>query len=425
MVHRISLCLMSLILLLAGCHTGSQPPTRSNLKSQAPCALALAASNSEEIARLQRDAERADDPSQALQKLGWKYIEEARTTYDPGYYKLAEQCALCMETIGKRSRIPRTDALLLRGHALVNMHRFSEAEPVARELVTSRGLAYDYGLLGDVLMEQGHLVAAIDAYQRMMDLRPGPEAYSRASHLRWLKGDLQGSIELMRMAAQAAGQGESGSWYYTRLAMLELQAGRHKESRLALDAALQLHPGYAPALLARGRMLLAEAKADEAIGPLSKAAELNPLPEYQWVLADALRAAGKDSEAMAVEAQLLARGRANDPRTLALFMATRGLEPETAIQLAKNEEKVRSDVFTLDAIAWSLASAGRLDEATSMIRRALAEGTQDARLFYHAGMIAARAGRHAEARRFLSKSDEIRQMLLPSEREQLSHTRGV
>jgi len=188
---------------------------------------------------------------------------------------------------------------------------------------------------------------------------------------------------------------------------------------------LQLHPAYAPALLARGRMLLAEAKADEAIEPLSKAAELNPLPEYQWVLADALRAAGKDSEAMRVEAQILARGGANDPRTLALFMATRGLEPETAIQLAKNEEKVRSDVFTLDAIAWSLASAGRLDEATSMIRRALAEGTQDARLFYHAGIIAARAGRHAEARRFLGKSDEIRQMLLPSEREQLSHTRGV
>jgi tetratricopeptide (TPR) repeat protein len=414
----------SAILLLAGCRTDGQQ-SRSNLKSQPPCALTLAAGNSEEIARLQHDAEKADDPSQALQKLGWKYIEKARTTYDPGYYKLAEQCALCMETIGSRSRIPRTDALLLRGHALVNMHRFSEAEPLARELVTSRGLAYDYGLLGDVLMEQGRLAAAIDAYQRMMDLRPGPEAYSRASHLRWLKGDLQGSIELMRMAARAAGQGESGSWYYTRLAMLELQAGRHKESRLALDAALQIHPAYAPALLARGRVLLAEAKADEAIEPLSKAAELNPLPEYQWVLADALRAAGKNSEAASVEAQILARGGANDPRTLALFMATRGLEPENAIQLARNEEKVRSDVFTLDAIAWSLASAGRLEEATSMIRRALAEGTQDARLFYHAGMIAARAGRQAEARRFLNKSDEIRQMLLPSEREQLSHTRGV
>jgi tetratricopeptide (TPR) repeat protein len=425
MVHRISLCLVSSIfLLLAGCHAGGQQPSL-NLKSRTPCALALATGNSEEIASLQRDAEKADDPSPALQKIGWKYIEKARTTYDPGYYKLAEQCALCMETLGGRGRIPRTDALLLRGHALVNMHRFNEAEPLARELATSRGLAYDYGLLGDVLMEQGRLTAAIDAYQRMMDLRPGPEAYSRASHLRWLKGDLQGSIELMRMAAQAAGQGESGSWYYTRLAMLELQAGLHKESRLALDAALELHPDYAPALLARGRVLLAEAKADEAIGPLSKAAELNPLPEYQWVLADALRTAGKDSEAKAVEAQILARGGANDPRTLALFMATRGLEPETAIQLARNEEKVRGDVFTLDAIAWSLASCGRLDEATSMIRRALAEGTQDARLFYHAGMIAARAGRQAEARRYLSKSDEIRQMLLPSEREQLSHTRGV
>jgi tetratricopeptide (TPR) repeat protein len=305
------------------------------------------------------------------------------------------------------------------------MHRFSEAEPLARQLVTSRGLSYDFALLGDVLMEQGRLPAAIEAYQKMMDLRPGPEAYSRASYLRWLKGDLKGSIELMQMAAQATGQGESGAWYYTRLAMLELQAGRRKESQLALDAALQLHRSYAPALLARGRILLAEGKAIAALEPLSKAVELNPLPEYQWILADALRAAGQNQEAAAVEAQIVARGPANDPRTLALFLATRGIEPETAIQLAKNEAKVRGDVFTLDAIAWSLASAGRMDEATSMIKRALAEGTQDARLFYHAGIIAAKAGRQAEARRLLGKSDEIRQMLLPSEREQLSQFRGV
>jgi hypothetical protein len=54
------------------------------------------------------------------------------------------------------------------------------------------------------------------------------------------------------------------------------------------------------------------------------------------------------------------------------------------------------------------------------MERALAEGTKDARLFYHAGVIAASAGEKQKAREWLGKASEIRQMLLPSERQKLS-----
>ena len=54
------------------------------------------------------------------------------------------------------------------------------------------------------------------------------------------------------------------------------------------------------------------------------------------------------------------------------------------------------------------------------MKRALAEGTQDARLFYHAGVIAAARGERAEARRWLDKALAAQQMLLPSEREDLT-----
>jgi len=54
------------------------------------------------------------------------------------------------------------------------------------------------------------------------------------------------------------------------------------------------------------------------------------------------------------------------------------------------------------------------------MKKALAEGTQDARLFYHAGSIAAASGRKPEARHWLERAAAIRQMLLPSEREQLT-----
>ena len=58
------------------------------------------------------------------------------------------------------------------------------------------------------------------------------------------------------------------------------------------DASLRTVPDYAAALLARGRIQLAQKKPVEAVETLTRAARLNPLPEYQWALADALRLAG-------------------------------------------------------------------------------------------------------------------------------------
>jgi hypothetical protein len=49
----------------------------------------------------------------------------------------------------------------------------------------------------------------------------------------------------------------------------------------------------------------------------------------------------------------------------------------------------------------------------------LSEGTVDARLFLHAGIIAALNNDIEQARRWLQKASVIQQMLLPSERTQL------
>ena len=147
--------------------------------------------------------------------------------------------------------------------------------------------------------------------------------------------------------------------------------------------------------------------------------KLNPLPEYQWTLAEALRVTGKENEASDVEAQLCQRGASSDPRTLALYLATRHESPETALRLARAELDSRSDVFSHDALAWSLAAAGNLAEAQIEMERALAEGTQDARLFFHAGVIASQAGRSADAERWFRKASELSHLLLPSERNEL------
>jgi tetratricopeptide (TPR) repeat protein len=240
--------------------------------------------------------------------------------------------------------------------------------------------------------------------------------------MRWLKGDLDGAIELMRMAAQAGSprNHEAVAWAYTKLALYELQAGRERDAQVAADAALRLVPGYAAALLARAQVLFAADRAPEAVEPLREAAAENPLPEFQWALAEALRESGRADEAEHVECRLAERGAVEDPRTFALFLASRGRDPETAVRLAREELERRADVLTQDVLAWTLAAAGRPQEAREPMRYALAEGTRDARVFYHAGLIARMTGDEAGARRWLGQASHIRQMLLPSERERLA-----
>jgi tetratricopeptide (TPR) repeat protein len=388
-------------------------PTESTSLSR-PCLVAAAANAGDDanIAKLQRDLREQRAPARAAEQLGYRFISRARVSNDAGFYTVAEQAAACLESIDPSD----ASALLLRGHVLHQRHRFAEAETIARRLVAMREFVLDYGLLGDVLMEQGRLADAAVAYQKMIDLKPFYQSYTRAAHLRWLKGDLAGAIALMEKAVKAASprDPESIAWAYTRLASYELQRGRLSEADRLIASALQHVPNYAAALLVRGRIQLAGDKRIEAVATLETATRLNPLPEYRWTLADALRQVDRMDEATAVETQLLREG-ADDPRTVALFLSTRRLEHEKAIDLARQELKNRGDVFTLDALAWSLARAGKVSEASALMTRALAEGTEDGRLFLHAAVIAADDGRPADAARWARKARTFRFTLLPSE----------
>ena len=366
-----------------------------------------------QIRKAQEQVRASKAPEPELERLGWLFIAKARTTFDPGFYKLGEQCALCLEA--KNPHAP--EALLLHGHVLQNLHRFKEAEPLARELVASRGRPFDYALLGDVLMEQGRLNEAVEAYQKMADLKPDLQAYARAAHIRWLKGDLEGAIEMMRLAIQAASplDADSAAWVYSRMAVYQMQSGALAEARKFCKGALEFQSNYPPALLVEGKLSLAKGETGDALESIRHAVALNPLPEYQWALIEALQADGRLDEATAVKSELKANGAAADPRTFALFLATCGEEPSQALRLARTELQTRKDVFTYDALAWSLAASSEWVEARVQSQRALGEGTRDARLFLHAGIIAAHVGHTDEARTLLVQTESLHQMLLPSE----------
>lgn len=356
-------------------------------------------------------------PEIDLERLGWLFVAKARESFDPGFYRLVEQCALGLDS--RRPGCP--EGLLLRGHALQNQHRFKEAEPIARQLAASRGAPFDFGLLGDVLMEQGQLAEATRAYQTMIDLRPDLHSYARGAQIRWLKGDLPGAVELMESAAAASSplDPEPAAWVRTRLASYRLQTGARAEADRACDEALDLQKDYPPALLLKGRIRLAAGDGAEAVDLLKTAAERNPLPEYQWALADALRQQNQVEQAETVEADLARAGAAKDPRTYSLYLSTRGGSAAAALALAQNELNDRGDVFTHDALAWALCAADRTNEAETEMQKALREETRDPRLFFHAAVIAGKAGRPEQARRWFDLAVHSMDLLLPSEQAQL------
>jgi hypothetical protein len=96
-----------------------------------------------------------------------------------------------------------------------------------------------------------------------------------------------------------------------------------------------------------------------------------------------------------------------------------------ALRLAREELETRTDVFTQDALAWALAADGQWSQAREPLAKALAEGTQDARLFLHAAVIASRAGQLDEALGWVEKLQPLLHCLLPSERALLPSTASL
>jgi tetratricopeptide (TPR) repeat protein len=398
----------------------AQPKT-AQIAASDSCGAVLAsdaATGSGKILQLQAMARKQPPSAAHLERLGWGFVDAARRTSDAGFYTLALQTADCIDSASPQA----TEALLLRSYALVQQHLFGQAESSARLLVSRRGSWMDQAVLGDALLEQGRLDDAVVAYQAMADQRPGPEAYARIAQVRYLTGDLPGAVEFMARAARAndAADSESAAWYRSRLALFALARGDTAEALALARSATALLPAFPPALAAQGRALLALHRYAEAAAVLQVAADATALPEHRWLLVEALTAEGDNRGAGLIDAHLRRDGAAADPRTLSLYLATRGIDTATAVRLAREELKQRADVLTEDALAWALHADGNDAAALAHAARAIALGTPDPRLWLHAGLIAEGTGDRRTAAKWLGRAARQGSLLLPSE-EQLLH----
>jgi tetratricopeptide (TPR) repeat protein len=127
-------------------------------------------------------------------------------------------------------------------------------------------------------------------------------------------------------------------------------------------------------------------------------------------LGDLYRLAGRERDAQKQYARVERIGGENGGsnarfgRELALFYADHDLNAQEAYANALREYEQRRDIYGADIVAWTALKAGKVAEAQTAMKAALRLGTRDARLLYHAGLIARAAGDEDAARDYLRRA---------------------
>jgi len=151
-----------------------------------------------------------------------------------------------------------------------------------------------WGLYSDARKELGDYEVAIDACDRMVSLRPDLRSYSRVSHLREIRGDIQGARGAMRLAVDAGVVGsEAHAWAAYQLGLLYLKENKIDTAEFLFEGILQTRPGYPFALRGSARVERSRGHIDKAIQLLLQAFSIAPEHLFMEDLVDLYRESGQ------------------------------------------------------------------------------------------------------------------------------------
>jgi len=369
-------------------------------------------------ARVKRDPE----DFIAHNKLAGQYLQRVRETGDVTYLNLAKRAAhVSLATLPPEQNTGGLTALAQVEYA---SHDFAAARDHALQLTKLEATkSYPYQILGDALLELGEYDKAEAAFHQMEQLG-GIQGLTqvaieqRTARLAALHGDAGGAQRHLANALTIAltlpaPPRETVAWCRWQLGETAFGLGDYASAERHYRDALTTFPDYFRALASLGRVRAAQGDLPGAIEQYQHAVRIVPDPSFIAALGDLYQLSGRDKDAAGQYTLVEKIGRLNElngtlyNRQLALFYADHDIKPEAAYENAAREYAVRRDIFGADALAWTALKAGRVAEAQTAIKEALRLGTKDARLFYHAGMIAQAAGDERGAREYLKRASAI------------------
>jgi tetratricopeptide (TPR) repeat protein len=354
-------------------------------------------------------------------ELAAAYAQKARETGDISYFQLAE-VSLEQSLKFESTHIQAAPAFAQLATVHLSEHKFREAGEDAEKaikLLPTDLAAYPYA--GDAQLEQGNY----DAAQKFYDFVKPPEdgtqhpgieflAASHGAGLHWIEGDTAKAFDDLERAIVLGKEmhmpAENLAWMEFMLGEQNFQLGDLTKAEEREANSLRDFPKYHRALAAMGQIRAAQGRFPEAIDFYKQAIGIIPLPLYLTALGDVYTVSGDKLNAEKQYATVEFIGRLNEinqqvyNRELALFYADHDRKLPEALKLARKEFEVRHDVYTSDALAWTMLKNGQTQDAKQEIERAMRMGTKDALMEYHAGMIYAAAGDRSKASQHLKRA---------------------
>lgn len=339
----------------------------------------------EKVAELKtKIAAKPNDIKSRLQ-IATIYIAEARITgehpyYYPAIHKILDG-VLSMDS-------KNFEATVLKASVYLSQHKFQDAKALAEKArAISPTNAFVYGILVDANVELGNYKEAIAASDKMQELKPSLEAYSRASYLREIHGDFKGAIEAMKMAVEAGLPGsEPQCWSRNTLADLYLRTGDLKNAEEHYKVNLLLRPSYAFSLAGLASVEEKRKNYTKALQLLDSAAAILPEFSFHEKMADIYALQGDSQKAMAKYAEVAEMLREDEAsgHTVALEMAqlyTKMNRLDEAEKYVLQEYQARpGNIDVNKELAWIHFKKNNIAKAKEHLRLAKSTNSKDPEL---------------------------------------------
>ena len=373
------------------------------------------------IERAQQMIQLMPDKADGYNQLASAYMQKARETTDFSYNALAEETITHSLSVDTNNY----DALKLRAKLQLTYHRFAEALETTQKAQRFRADDHDvWGQITDALVELGDYPGAVKAAQKMVDLRPDSSAYARVAYLRSLHGDIDGAIQALVVAVQAANPNdrEGLAWCRVQLGNELMNAGKLEAAEKQFDEALRTFADHHLALEGKARVRIASGDLPGAVAIYEREQAKAPAADAAHSLGELYTILGNPEVAKKQYAKFEILERENailerSWRHMLNYWLDNDLNLEESLKLATQEYEARKDIFTCDSLAWALFKNGRVAEAQKLIKEALRTGSKDARINFHAGLILKSLNLNAKATQHLELASALNAAFDPVQAE--------
>ena len=342
-------------------------------------------------------------------RLAGLYIQRARETGSYADYERAE--ALARESLGLREAHNASTYAVLTA-ALLARHQFAEALREATRLHAADTADVGHtALLGEVELEVGDYVSAAGHFSSVARHADKPSIAARLARWYEVTGRLEKARAVLRQsAARLSGADiprEQLAWFHYRLGELHLRSGQLAAADSSFNHALAILPADYRALGGLARASAARGEWSSALDFGARALAVHLDPATLGTMSDAHGALGDTVQARSF-ADAMALGALSQPgaihRTWGVFLLDHDRDVQRVLREARASLRERRDVYGYDLLAWAAYKAGNIEEARRASALAVAQGTEDATLLYHAGVISLAAGDSATARETLARA---------------------